>query len=58
MDIEMDTELLHTKTFLVQEACELFIARAVALSWEIGLSSDPVLLPRARHPRLEMRCRL
>lgn len=52
MDIEMDTELLHTKTFLVQEACELFIARAVALSWEIGLLSDPVLLPRARHPRL------
>lgn len=58
IDIEMDTELLHVKTFLAQEACELFLARAMALSWEIGLLSDPVLLPCARHPWLEMRYRL
>lgn len=56
MDIEMDTELLHAKIFLAQEACELFTARAMALSWEKGLLGDPVLLPCARHPQLEMRC--
>lgn len=55
MYVEMDTELLHVKTYVAQEACELLTARAMAVSWETGLSSDPVLLPRASHPQLEMR---
>lgn len=55
MDIEMETELLHAKIFLAQEACELFTACATALTWEKGLLSDPVLLPCARHAQLEMR---
>lgn len=36
-------ERLNARTSLAQEVPELFIAHAVTLSWEIRLSSDPVL---------------
>lgn len=39
----MATELLNAKTCLAQTASRLFIAHAMALSWEIRLLSDPVL---------------
>lgn len=49
-------EPLNAKTALAQVVPELFIAHALTLSWEIRLSSDPVLI--ARHPLLVMRYRI